>query len=519
MHQHIFPDHYGEDCVMVSLDKAFVPLIVGQIELMLQRKYWSSDDDWYKGHSAASEAIAAMATNCAQQITDSIDRLYRLHDTAFNSQRYTVDANGVIQPPIPVVPFNAEDNSGLAHLSNIDNAVFNFTSLLRDMDTALHALIDTASGTVANYGAATNIFDVVAAIQALQAATPNLDYTSVLGNIQNNTLASAQDVAIQRQLQQQNICCGDAVTPTVVVGAAPASTLFCQYSQAFVTTAFNVIDLLFHYAQSGVQPSALVIKALADREFKAKGFANGISGIGAQQLVQWMIAAQHYSSWRDVYLNPIYGAVVNAGTSGTDPDSTANAYDVAIDTNGATIPFEVKMVAKSVLHDIALTQQMFVASPTIDISGTDPTFCGGSPPPTGTEVTLFSDEGLQANPSAPGSEGQQHQYLQFNSGAPSAYFGATQIDDAHVIFKQSTYDPSSINNPMLGAYFNTDWGGVAIKILTGPSDVSLIFPGGGSSIGLSSSSYTTLSAGTTNFLCYSPGTPEGSFSLDVIFPV
>lgn len=101
--KYVFPTNYGEDCVIVAIDKSLVPMIAGALRPFEQRGYWLSDIDYERGYNAIAEIQSDMANNCLAKLIESNDRLYRLLDTALNGTVYS--ASGATPPEItPAIP-------------------------------------------------------------------------------------------------------------------------------------------------------------------------------------------------------------------------------------------------------------------------------------------------------------------------------------------------------------------------------------------------------------------------------
>lgn len=103
--KHTFPVNYGEECVIVVIDKSLVPLVAGALRPFEQPYSWVSTEDYEHGYNAFAELQADMANNYALQLLESNRQLYRLLDTALNGTQYTATGTpAVITPSIPAVP-------------------------------------------------------------------------------------------------------------------------------------------------------------------------------------------------------------------------------------------------------------------------------------------------------------------------------------------------------------------------------------------------------------------------------
>lgn len=108
--KHTFPTGYGEDCIVIEIDKALLPLVSGALRPFEQRYSWVSDEDYEQGYNAFAQLQAAMAGKCIQALIDSNDRIYRLLDMALNGNAYISTPNPedptrpIILPEIPATP-------------------------------------------------------------------------------------------------------------------------------------------------------------------------------------------------------------------------------------------------------------------------------------------------------------------------------------------------------------------------------------------------------------------------------
>jgi hypothetical protein len=108
--KYIFPENYGENCVLVPIDVALVPLVSGALNKFQEQYVWETLDDWRQGYNAFAELQAAMANNCLRDLIESNNRLYRLLDTALNGTQYSTMSNPadperpIITPEIPAAP-------------------------------------------------------------------------------------------------------------------------------------------------------------------------------------------------------------------------------------------------------------------------------------------------------------------------------------------------------------------------------------------------------------------------------
>lgn len=107
-----FPNNYGEECVIVPIDRALLPIVAGALRPLETPYLWASEDDFEQGYNAIAELQAAMANNCLIDLVESNNRLYRLLDTALNGTQYSSSPNPadperpIVSPEIPAAPAN-----------------------------------------------------------------------------------------------------------------------------------------------------------------------------------------------------------------------------------------------------------------------------------------------------------------------------------------------------------------------------------------------------------------------------
>lgn len=513
MRIHTFPEHYGEDCVLVELDRAFLPLIVGQVELMLQRRYWASDEDYYQGHSAAAEAIAAMANNCMQAIVDGQDRLYRLLDTALNGRVYTESA-GVIEPAIPIVPPDPAFEN-YSHLANMDGLFYQMRTYLASIEetTRLMTVADNGSNLYAYNGI--TLYDLLQALNALPAGIPVPgDYASVLSTIAFNTGITHSNTGVTENVISRLVCCDLAtVEPLAATDARPADDYMCRGLQLIGFALRATLLDLWRYKLENLYVDATGIALIINRDFQAWTLG-GVSQQTATELVGKVrdlpSGAGSYEQLNDAELLHMAQAVFSA----TDALQARNLYQAWADTI-PFVGFEIQQAMRVLGRDQAIWNNLFSGNLTATDYAGD--VCASEPPPPPEEFTLYSDYGLIVDTDTMTTlPFSSHQYLEIG-GSYTSYLGTADIDSNHHMYKTATYS-GGLNNPPIFAFFNTNWGGVQLKIASGPEDVSLIFQNESASIGLSSSTFTTLPSGTTNFWCYSPSSELTPFTLTVIFP-
>lgn len=73
--RYAFPATYGEDCVLVPIDAALVPLVAGALLLFQQRGYWKTDADYEQGYNAFAELQADMSGRCIDKLIVEIRAL------------------------------------------------------------------------------------------------------------------------------------------------------------------------------------------------------------------------------------------------------------------------------------------------------------------------------------------------------------------------------------------------------------------------------------------------------------
>lgn len=99
-----FPETYTTaNCVLVPINQALIPFVSGALKLYEQRGYWYSDEDFEQAYTAFVELQANMNNDCLQKLTEGVDRIYRLLDTALNGTQYA-QIGEEISPPISAVP-------------------------------------------------------------------------------------------------------------------------------------------------------------------------------------------------------------------------------------------------------------------------------------------------------------------------------------------------------------------------------------------------------------------------------
>lgn len=136
------------DAVMLCIPVPLVPYF-RRLFAQAQSPYiWKTQADYERAYPIFAEIEAQMAAaSCVSNITDSIDRLYRLMDTSLNGTEYTV-AGDVITPELPAVPpaSTSEPTALRAHVSRLmvlaENATNGTTAVAGEGITGAAALED-----------------------------------------------------------------------------------------------------------------------------------------------------------------------------------------------------------------------------------------------------------------------------------------------------------------------------------------------------------------------------------------
>jgi hypothetical protein len=130
-----FPANYGETCVLVPIDIALIPIISGHLKYFEERRAWLSDSDFEQGYNAIAELRANMTNNCMQEITDRLDKLYRLLDTSLNGTQYLNQfdpqtGTASVTPSIPDTPpaSTSAENAMRAHIGRLWQLAENSTA-------------------------------------------------------------------------------------------------------------------------------------------------------------------------------------------------------------------------------------------------------------------------------------------------------------------------------------------------------------------------------------------------------
>lgn len=70
--KYTFPANYGEDCIIIEIDKALVPLVAGALRPFEQRYSWATEEDYEQGYNAFAQLQAQFMGKCVEQINRAI---------------------------------------------------------------------------------------------------------------------------------------------------------------------------------------------------------------------------------------------------------------------------------------------------------------------------------------------------------------------------------------------------------------------------------------------------------------
>lgn len=109
-------DYPRGTCALVAVDIALLPLVARAVQPYLEERIWVAAD-YETAYKAFSEVIAGMTALCVQDVTDRLDRLYRLIDAGLYGTVYTVTGSDplTIAPDIADVPDSAIVSPGLLY--------------------------------------------------------------------------------------------------------------------------------------------------------------------------------------------------------------------------------------------------------------------------------------------------------------------------------------------------------------------------------------------------------------------
>lgn len=108
-----------ESNALVAVDTHYIPGMLADLEGRKTRKRWLTDEDWELGYQALCQQGVDLLMPATSAIVESIDRLYRLLDTAFNGTQYLLNFDPIsntvaIDPPIPPTPSPAAPTTAFA---------------------------------------------------------------------------------------------------------------------------------------------------------------------------------------------------------------------------------------------------------------------------------------------------------------------------------------------------------------------------------------------------------------------
>ena len=66
--KYAFPEGYGNDCILVEIDVALVPLVAGALRPFEQRYSWVSDADYEQGYNAFARLQADFMGKCLEKL-------------------------------------------------------------------------------------------------------------------------------------------------------------------------------------------------------------------------------------------------------------------------------------------------------------------------------------------------------------------------------------------------------------------------------------------------------------------
>lgn len=255
-----FPANYGEDCIIVAIDKSLIPLVAGALKPFEQSYTWLSDEDYEQGYNAFAELQASFMNTCLKELVESNNRIYRLLDTALNGAAYTAIANPlapdslVVTPAIPAAPpasspavlnpyglrrrlerlINLVDNQATGATfsgapSNLSDGALNDTQGERDTIRALQGFIDAGwfgiggqRATLANVvealriGSTQDAATIDTALEALSAASSTANVFSIVRDLLSDVTGAGLEGATLGTLIAASIA--NAATQGVLSG-------------------------------------------------------------------------------------------------------------------------------------------------------------------------------------------------------------------------------------------------------------------------------------------------------------
>lgn len=109
------------DAALLAVDMQLLPFVLGAVTDLQERKYWQSDDDWYRACEAISEFLECSMSACLGDLLAQNDRLYRLLDAGLNGTVYTAAGDPVVvSPSIGDVPAESVLPGLLARVDHVE---------------------------------------------------------------------------------------------------------------------------------------------------------------------------------------------------------------------------------------------------------------------------------------------------------------------------------------------------------------------------------------------------------------
>lgn len=98
-----------QECYLIAIDAALVPIVSGLFAKMCSRRVWATDTDYEEGYNTFVHLRGCMLSCKLDQLLESNNRVYRLLDRAFFGTEYAVVSSEplVIEPPISPIPESA----------------------------------------------------------------------------------------------------------------------------------------------------------------------------------------------------------------------------------------------------------------------------------------------------------------------------------------------------------------------------------------------------------------------------
>ena len=129
----------SSNCGILAVDTALLPLIARALQTYLEERIWT-EEDYPAGYRAFSVVIAQTTANCLTDITDRLDRLYRLMDSGLYGTVYSVESTDplVIVPPIADAPDSPIIEPGL--LWKADQIVQLVDSSINGTETPIYGI-------------------------------------------------------------------------------------------------------------------------------------------------------------------------------------------------------------------------------------------------------------------------------------------------------------------------------------------------------------------------------------------